>query len=169
MKRILFFTYLALLPLVSHAAKFDILLMGGPALSNLSNSSHVNINQYMVNAYNAQSRDQVQPVIGIGVGHTFIVANQPLSISAGLSSYYINYEKITGTELPFINDGIYDSLNYQLRLKALNLMLESRFIYTQFKWQPFALVGAGASWNRLYRCSCVTLSICKQYYDFVCL
>ena len=29
-------------------------------------------------------------------------------------------------------------------------MLESRFIYTQYMWQPFALVGVGSSWNRLY-------------------
>lgn len=150
MKRILFVFSLLLVPFTCQAAKLDILLMGGPAFSNLSNDSYININQYMVNEYKTQSQSQTRPIFGIGVAHSFDGFNQPLSLSLGLSGYYINYGTIKGTEYPFVNDGIFDSLDYKFHAQSLSTMIESRFIYTQCNWQPYALAGIGASWNRLY-------------------
>lgn len=150
MKRILFAISLLLIPFACYANKFDIYLMGGPAVSKISNDNSVRINQYMVNKYNTDSRSQIQPVLGVGIAHTFVNFNKPISLSLGLSGYYAYFGKIKGTEYPFANDGIFDSLNYQFNAQALSAMIESRLTYTQCDWQPYGIVGVGASWNRLY-------------------
>jgi hypothetical protein len=150
-KRIIFLCTLSLISFSCYANKIDLLLMGGPSFSHISNDSHVNINQFMVNKYETDSRSQVEPVVGVGVAHIFdCLFKMPLSISIGLSGYYNDFSKIQGTEFPFINDGIYDSLNYQFHAESLAAMVESRLTYTSFDWQPYAIVGVGASWNRLY-------------------
>jgi opacity protein-like surface antigen len=151
MKRIWLALCLLLVPLICQASKWDIFLMGGPAFFNLSNDSYIHINQYMLNEYKAESQSQARGLYGIGVAHTFEGLNKPLSLSLGLSGYYLDYGTVNGTEYPFVDDGIFDSLDYKFHARSLSTMFESRFIYTQFKWQPYALAGIGVSWNRLYK------------------
>jgi hypothetical protein len=151
MKRILLTLCLLFAPFICQASNVDIFVMGGPAFFNISNNSYININQYMLNEYKTQSQSQVRPMFGIGVAHSFAGFNRPLGISLGLSGYYLDYGTIKGTEYPFVDDGIFDSLDYKFHARSLSTMLESRFIYTQFKWQPYALAGIGVSWNRLYK------------------
>lgn len=150
MKWILFLILMLLIPLACEANKLDISFMGGPSFSNISNDNNVRINQYMVNEYKTNSHFQTQPLVGVGFAHTFDNFSQPINISFGLSSYYVDLGKVKGIEHPFINDGIYDSLNYQFNIRSFSAMLESRLIYTFYDWQPYALIGAGAAWNRFY-------------------
>lgn len=151
MKRILFALSLLLTPFICQASKLDILLMGGPAFFNISNGSYINVNQYMLNEYITRSQAQARPIYGLGVAHSFDGFNKPLSLSLGLFGYYLDYGTIKGTENPFVNDGIFDSLNYKFHARSLSTLIESRFIYTHFKWQPYILAGVGVSWNRLYK------------------
>ena len=140
---------LLIISFACYANNLDIYLMGGGTVSNISNGSFVGINQYMVNKYDTESRSQIEPILGAGIAHTFVPFNKPISLSLGLSGYYANFGKIKGTEYPFANDGVFDSLNYQFHAQAFSAMLESRLAYTLYDWQPYGIIGAGISWNRL--------------------
>lgn len=150
MKRILLSLCFLLSPYFCQASTLDILLMGGPSVSTLSNNSNININPSLVNEYKTQPQSPIQSVLGMGVARSYVAFNKPINLSLGLSGYYVDYGKIKGTEYPFINDGLYDTLNYQFRAQSLVLMVEPRLIYTKFLWQPYALVGMGVAWNHLY-------------------
>jgi opacity protein-like surface antigen len=149
-KRILLLATIALISFSSYANTLDMYLMGGPAFSRLSNNTAVQINDFLVNDYFTRTRSQTEPLLGFGVGRTFIPFSQPLSLTLGLSAYYTNYGTVKGSENPFANDGIYDALNYKFRAQSYSLMLESRLIYSCYDWQPFVFVGVGCAWNRLY-------------------
>jgi hypothetical protein len=161
MKRIFWLISLFFTPFSCYSSNLDLLLSGGAAISKTSNNTYVGINQYMLNAYQTNSRTLIQPLLGIGLAHTFINFSRPISVSVGLSGYYADFGKIHGTEYPFINDGIYDSLDYKFQTQAWSVMAESRLAYTQYNWQPYVLAGAGASWNHLYSYS-ETPSISSQ-------
>lgn len=151
-KRIFLVSSLLLLPTLSAANNLDIYLSVGPAFSELSNNSRVKINNTVTNGYDADQETSTAPLAGIGLGHTFVdVFQQPFSIAVGLAGYIINYDEIEGVEAPFVNGGgPFDTLNYQFSAESYIAMLESRFIYTRYTWNPFLLVGIGVSWNHLY-------------------
>jgi opacity protein-like surface antigen len=146
-------TIFLMLPLTCLAGKIDIYLMGGPAFSSNTNANNVRINQYMVNEYRTIAGTQTRLMPGLGIGHTFDQFAQPINISLGLSGYYSNLGKVKGREYPFIDDGVFDSLNYQFYTRSIAAMVESRLIYLFHGWQPYALIGMGAARNYLYHYS----------------
>jgi hypothetical protein len=150
MKRILLLFILSLTTSSCYASNIDIFLMGGTAVSKTANNNYVGINPYVVNSYQTNTRTLIQPLLGVGIAHTFINFIRPINISVGLSGYYADLGKIQGTEYPFINDGIFDSLDYKFRAQSWSVLAESRLAYTQYDWQPYALAGVGAAWNHLY-------------------
>jgi hypothetical protein len=150
LKRIILLATFLLTPLSSYGNTLDLYVIGGPAFSRLSNNSTVQLNDFLVNDYFTRTKFRTEPLLGFGVGRTFTPLAQPLSVTLGLSAYYTNYGTISGSENPFANDGIYDALNYKFRAQSYSLMVESRLIYTGYDWQPFAFVGIGCAWNRLY-------------------
>jgi opacity protein-like surface antigen len=150
-KRILLFIPFTLVPFTAHAyPSLDLYLTGGAAFTHLSNNSTVQMNDFLVNNYFTRTQSKTGPLLGLGIGHTFTPIAQPLSIALNLAGYYTDYATVEGTEYPFANDGIYDSLNYKFRAQSYAAMVESRFIYTSYEWQPYVLAGIGCSWNRLY-------------------
>lgn len=137
--------------LTCQADPIDVYLSVGPAFSDLTNNSTVRINQFVVNDYDSDDETEVGPLTSLGLGYTFNnVMNKPLSIALALMGYFIDYDDVEGTESPFVNVGQFDTLDYRFRAESYAAMVESRFIYTQMAWQPFALLGIGASWNRLF-------------------
>lgn len=108
------------------------------------------INDVVTNEYKTNKKTDWRGFWGVGIGHTFEkewFSNYQFSL--GIAGYGINLGQVQGVEYPFINDGQYDTLNYKFQAKSSTGMLESRLAYTQFNWQPIALIGIGKSWNRL--------------------
>lgn len=130
--------------------KLEIYGSGGPAFSKLGNDKSVAINSFVVNNYNTNEQTNWQGLWGVGLGHSFgNIFNAPLNFSLGVAGYMINLGNVRGTEYPFVNDDVYDTLNYQFTAKSSAVLAEARVFYTSYFWQPFALVGIGGSWNRL--------------------
>lgn len=133
------------------ASKADVYASGGATFSNLTNVTAVQINNNVTNNYHANTSVSTQPLLGLGIGHTFNnIFNRSLDLSLSLAGYYANFSNIQGTEYPFANVGNFDTLSYQFKAYSLSLMIEPRLIYTQYIWQPFLLAGIGSAWNRLY-------------------
>ncbi|MDR3476422.1 MAG: hypothetical protein P4M14_00140 [Gammaproteobacteria bacterium] len=133
-----------------YANKVDFNLSGGAAFANLSNNSSVQINDVVNNYYQSHSHHTVAPFYGLGLGHTFEnIDHRPLNLSLGVSAYYTDLGSVRGTELPFVNGGNFDTLNYHFNVQSTSLLLEPRLIYTYYAWQPYLLAGVGSAWNRL--------------------
>jgi hypothetical protein len=130
--------------------KLDIYVSGGPFSSRLGNSSALQVNSFVVNDYNTNEQSNWSTLWGGGIGHTFEnIFNKPISISLGLAGYGMNFGNVKGIEYPFINNDIYDTLNYQFYAQSSAAMVETRVLYSNYSWQPYAIVGVGAAWNRL--------------------
>ena len=126
----------------------DVFLSGGAVVTRATNQESVQINNTVINNYQAQAARQVSPMLGLGVSNMFRnLGDQPIDLSAGLTLYYAHLGNVKGTEFPFANDGSFDTLNYQFNIKTTTLLAESRLYSTYFDWQPYALVGLGAAWN----------------------
>lgn len=137
-----------LLAVSSEARPFEAKAMGGVNVSRLSNNRSVAVSFPVTNDYLTDETTQTGPLVGLGFARGFDL--ESYRITVGASGYYLNLEYVSGLELPWINSGSYDTLNYHFHTSAGMLMFESRFIYTATAWQPYATVGIGPSWNRLY-------------------
>ena len=149
-KRIVTIAALSILSSLSYAKTVDFNLYGGLSFANLSNNSTLRINEDVTNRYRANSRTRTDPLFGIGIGHTFEkIFQKPWDISLGLSSYYLDLENVTGVEYPFVNAGMFDTLNYKFRVQSASLLVEPRLIYSRCDWQPYFIGGIGVAWNIL--------------------
>jgi opacity protein-like surface antigen len=148
-KKLLVFAVLTLISFTCYANKLDIYLMGGPSFSKISNNRYVQINQYEINQYNTSSTSHTQPLFGLGIAHSFDNFTIPFRLSLGVSAYYTSFGTTNGTEYPFANDGIFDSLNYQFDSKSITAMLETHLTYASYSWQPYGILGVGVAWNHL--------------------
>lgn len=147
-KRIWYFIIFFVFSTITHADKLNLFILGGANVVNLKNTTMVQITDVVTNAYRTQPSTNWQGLWGVGLGHTFQRTNV-YQLSLNATGYFANLGNVQGLEYPFINDGVYDSLNYNFHAKSTALMFESRLAYTQFEWQPYALIGIGESWNRL--------------------
>jgi hypothetical protein len=139
---------------VTHANMVDVYLSSGASFSRLANNEYIQINDVVTNQFITDKKNVTSFIGGAGVGHTFEnIYHKPISIAFSLMGYYTNFDHIKGLEYPFINAEQLDSLSYQFKAESAALMVESRFRYTQYAWQPFLLLGIGASWNHLYNYS----------------
>ncbi len=130
--------------------RIDAYIYGGPVYSKLHNDQSVAINSFVVNNYETTEKVNWQGLWGLGIGHTFNNSfNAPFVFSVGLTGYVVNLGRVEGSEYPFINDDIYDILNYQFTAKSRGVLGELRLFYTSSVWQPFVLIGFGPSWNSL--------------------
>jgi hypothetical protein len=145
-----FILLMLLAPIDSSANKLDLFVMGGASFSAISNDNYVSMNQYMVNEYHPHSSTQTGPLFGLGIAHAFPIAGNTMNIGLGLSGYYSDFGAFKGTEYPFINDGLFDSLNYQFNARSFAALVESRLTYAVYNWQPYLIAGIGVAWNQLY-------------------
>jgi opacity protein-like surface antigen len=134
----------------SPANLLDVYLSAEPSFSRIHNDTAVQVSALVVNDYETNKQTNWNPLWGGGIGHTFEkLFNLPFSLSLGLAGYSVNFGNVKGLELPFINDDLFDTLNYQFKAKSTALLFETRWIYANYDWQPFAIIGVGAAWNRL--------------------
>jgi opacity protein-like surface antigen len=149
MKRIFLGFTLALIALSSYASNVDFYLMGGPAFTRMEANNSISLNGLVTNDYNNDSKWYLEPLLGIGIGHTFTAEEQPFNLSLALSEYFTNYDDVTGTEYPFSNVGSFDTLNYRYHSQTYATLFETRISYTDMILQPYILGGIGGAFNRL--------------------
>jgi opacity protein-like surface antigen len=150
LKKELFLATFLFLPLTSFANVIDAYLSGGATFSWLTNDKTVQISPFVTNKYDADNDLEVGPLGGIGIGFTRVF-NPRVAGFFSLAGYYVNFDKVDGTEHPFVNAGSdFDTLSYQFRAESFALLAEGRLFYAALAWQPFILVGVGVSWNELY-------------------
>lgn len=146
--KLLFFCF-SLIPSTLCANNITLFVTGGPNNARLSNKPLVEINDFVTNGYQSAHKNHWGGFWGAGIAHSFTEIVPSTNISLGLAGYSTQLGSVRGKEYPFINDGIYDALDYSFRVKSSQLMLESRLSYVFYNWQPFVLVGIGKAWNRL--------------------
>ena len=134
----------------AQAENFDFYIMGGPAYSRLANNTNIAFNPFLTNAYHTTNLGNWAPLLGAGVGHSFNFADTSVSLNVGVSGYYTNYGSVEGTELPFINDGYYDTLHYKFHTQSMATMVEAKVFFDKFQWQPYVTAGVGCAWKRFY-------------------
>lgn len=138
-------------PLISYADQIGVYTTGGVNIANLKNNTSIQINNFVTNNYITEPNATISPILGIGIGYIFTnVDYRPLDLLFGIAAYYIKFSKIQGLERPFINSGIYDTLNYRFRAKSQSLMFEMLLFYKRSQTQPFLLLGIGRSRNTLH-------------------
>lgn len=135
---------------VGNAKPISVFVAGGPNFTNLKNNSLVAINPTLSNAYLPRDQAQWHGFGGIGANYRFTPPNLPAyQLSLGLAGYFFQLDQVQGIEYPFINVGLFDSLNYGFHAKGASLMLEAKAVYTSHALQPYAVVGIGPAWNKL--------------------
>lgn len=135
---------------VGNAQPITVFVAGGPNFSNLKNNSLVAINATLSNAYLARDQAQWQGFGGFGANYRFNTPNLPAyQLSLGLAGYFFQLAQVQGIEYPFINAGLFDSLNYGFHAKSASLMVEAKAVYTPHALQPYAVLGIGPAWNKL--------------------
>ncbi|MDR3504372.1 MAG: hypothetical protein P4L79_17530 [Legionella sp.] len=122
---------------------------GGPNFSTLKNNRLVEINEVISNAYHTKAQTNTQGFWAVGASHTFENATCPsYQLSLGLAGYFFQLGHVKGTEYPFINAGLFDTLHYGFQAKSDSLMAEAKALYSRYALKPYALVGIGSSWNK---------------------
>jgi opacity protein-like surface antigen len=144
----LFFCFF-LIPSALYADNISLFFTGGPNSAKLSNKPFVAINDFVTNSYQSTNKNHWGGFWGGGIAHSFEQIVPSSHISFGFAGYSTQLGHVRGKEYPFINDGIYDALDYSFRVESSQFMFESRFSYVLYNWQPFVLAGIGEAWNRL--------------------
>lgn len=141
--------FLWMYSLTGNASNVTIFLAGGPDFSTLANQPLVKINPVVTNAYISKKHTAQEGFAGAGIAHSLTQQWLPsMQGSLGVAGYFLSMGQLDGIEFPFINDGLYDTLNYTFHAKSTAAMLETRWVYAKYSWQPFVMAGAGNSWNR---------------------
>ena len=134
-----------------NTSQISLFVSGGPEFSTLKNNRSVEINEVITNSYYTKTQTNTRGFWAIGANHTFENPSYPsYQLSLGLAGYFFQLGSVQGTEYPFINDGFFDTLHYSFHAKSASLMVEAKAIYSQYALKPYALVGIGPSWNKLY-------------------
>jgi hypothetical protein len=131
--------------------QISFFVSGGPNFSTLKNNHLVEINEVITNAYQTQAQTNTQGFGAVGVSHTFENLVYPsYQLSLGLAGYFFQLGYVQGTEYPFINAGLFDTLHYSFQAKSNALMVEAKALYLHYALKPYALVGIGSSWNKFF-------------------
>jgi len=120
----------------------------GYAMPKFSNgSADTWMNAFMENRYSINSDSQNEPLFGIGAAYNW--AFNSVAFNLGASAYYLR-TSVSGINSPFINIPTLSAptLDYNVIGHSYAIMLEPKFILTEYTWQPYILGGAGLSYNR---------------------
>jgi hypothetical protein len=116
--------------------------------ANLSLSKHddsVWMNQYMQNHYGIDTQNT--GLFGAGISYLWQYNQYAIGFSG--SVYYMQ-SQFSGINTPFVNwSSDTATLNYRAYDRSYALMLEPKFIYTYYDFQPYLLAGAGIAINQL--------------------
>ena len=139
-------TFLILL-VPSIAMALSLILFGGSVFQRVKNSPTVQINSQQWNNYVTDRQTRLAGIYGARLADNRFVLDHTWNFSLGLSGLYTDFRKIGGTEYPFSNSGVFDSLGYKFKVQSYALFLDSRFIYTDYLLQPYVGLGLGAAVN----------------------
>ncbi|WP_058533842.1 hypothetical protein [Legionella saoudiensis] len=132
-----------------NTSQINLFVSGGPNFSTLKNNRLVEINEVITNAYHTRAQTKTTGFWAVGASHTFESSAFPAyQLSLGLAGYFFQLGQVRGTEYPFINEGIFDTLNYGFHAKSDSLMVEAKTVYSRYGLKPYALLGIGPSWNK---------------------
>ncbi len=125
----------------------DIHLVGGISLTSFGGSQYVDLGE-IVDQVNTSAQETLSPFVGFGVGYEWdhLIHTWPLAFNLGVTGYYLN-NPISGTVFPAVPYN--NSLSYTASENSLAWMLEPKFIYTGWSWQPYFMGGIGVSANRM--------------------
>ena len=125
----------------------DIHIVGGISLADLGGTQYLSLGD-ITNQFNTSSQETLSPFVGFGVGYQWDrpISSLPMAFNLGITGYYVS-NTITGTEIPTVNYVPGDPLNYTVNENSLAWMLEPKFIYTGWSWQPYFIGGIGVSAN----------------------
>lgn len=131
--------------------QINVFVSGGANFSKLNNSRLLEMNEVVTNAYETKRQTHSRSFWAVGVNHTFEHPSLPYNqLSLGLAGYFFQLGTVQGTEYPFINEGLFDSLDYGFHAKSTALMVEAKALYSRYALKPYALLGIGPAWNKLY-------------------
>lgn len=134
-----------------YATKMNFSVSGGPNFSTLKNERLVPINNVITNAYQTKEKTNWHGFWAVGINHTFEKAWFSFyQLSLGASGYFFHLGDVNGTEFPFINEGLFDTLHYKFSTKSATVMAEAKIAYSQYDLKPYVLAGIGSAWNRFY-------------------
>ncbi|KTD16375.1 hypothetical protein [Legionella jordanis] len=133
------------------ANQISFFASGGPNFSNLKNNRLVAIDEVLTNAYYSQNQTNTEFFGAVGASHTFEnTVFSSFKLSLGVAGYFFRLGDVKGTEYPFVNEGLFDTLRYGFHARSNSLMVEAKAIYSAFALKPYALIGVGPSWNKFY-------------------
>ncbi|STX28824.1 Uncharacterised protein [Legionella beliardensis] len=149
MKKLFFFIFIA--PSCLYANPLNFFVAGGATAARLKNETALAINNLVTNNYHTSRESHWQGFWGGGFNQTFSGFLNNVSLSLGLAGYSLSLGKVQGIEYPFVNEGLFDTLNYRFQVENKLLLVESYLAYSAWNnWQPFLLAGIGKAWNHLY-------------------
>lgn len=133
----------------AHAAPLSIAVTGGPHLPNFKNHTIISINDDVSNGYDSKRNSNWQGLVGVELNQQLAY---PLSskyrFTYGIAGYFLNLGKAQGIEYPLINFGLFDTLDYQFKVRSAAALIQAALSYDYQRLRPFILVGLGTSWNR---------------------
>lgn len=124
-------------------------VLGGISLGDQGNTQNLTLNSAYESQYNTSSQESLSPFIGLGVGYQWdqvLVSQFAFNLSA--DAYYLQ-SNLSGTTSAIVGGQSFNELNYTLSQNSTAIMLEPKFIYTAYSWQPYVLFGLGFSINQL--------------------
>ncbi len=132
---------------------YEFFVSGGMLMTRLNNQPSLYIGSGQINNYTTSERTTYNPLGGIGIGYAFYPTdsdgNSHAKIVLGLSSYYLSLGKVKGINTLFQGDSGAGTLNYQFNAQSIAVFGTTRFVLTDYSWEPFLLAGVGSAWNEL--------------------
>ncbi len=117
----------------------------GQAWTSLSNSDNVyDATPGLFNQYVTSNSSDSGPLVGAGLAYQWNYYFTALNV--GLSGYYLS-STVSGVKYPLGASSGLDSSNYSANGSSYALMLEPKWIFTQYAWQPYVLGGIGVALN----------------------
>jgi opacity protein-like surface antigen len=128
---------------------FSLHVQGGASRAHLGESQTLWLNSSVANLYTTSNDTSKSSYYGLGIAYQWdALFNAPAAFRLGLTGYGLQ-NRISGVNTPFINAGLFDTLNYSIHESSQAVMLEPTLIYTACALQPYIGLGLGGAKNRL--------------------
>ena len=126
--------------------KFNV--VGGFGLTSIGGTQYLNLGE-ITDQFNTSESTTTSPFVGFAVGYQWNHLNRkiPVALNLSIAGYY-THNVISGIETPAINQfDNEDTLNYSANQNGMAWMLEPKFIFTTYAWQPYFIAGIGIATN----------------------
>lgn len=136
--------------LPAFAFNLDAYISGGATMPRLVNNANVHVFDDLSNRYVTRRQTDTRGMWGGGAAIRFAVpSTSAFDLSVGVAGYAMDFGTIQGTKYPSANLGDFDPLHYAFKTNSTVGLVEGRFAYTAFAWQPYVVAGLGVAKNTL--------------------